>query len=134
MPELSEISSLYKRRYSIEHSYRFDKQSLLWDEPRLRTPEKMQTWTDIISAVHNEVTLARDIMLGERLPWQSIRRPASPQQVRRGCGGIIAQLGTPAAPPKVRGKSPGRLPGTAVKKAERFETVYKRTNNKKNLV
>src|SRR5436309_6390397 len=31
---LAEIWSLYKRRFGMEHSYRFEKQALLWDQPR----------------------------------------------------------------------------------------------------
>jgi hypothetical protein len=128
MPALSEIPSLYRRRFSIEHGYRFDKQSLLWDEPRLRTPEKFETWTHIVGAVHNQITLAHALTPGQRHPWESQRREATPQQVRRACGTIIAQLGTPAAPPRVRGKSPGRACGASIKGAPRFRTIFKQAD------
>jgi hypothetical protein len=49
----------------------------------------------------------------------------TPQQTRRAMARIIAQLGTPARPPKRRGKSPGRKFGSVVKKAMRYKTVYK---------
>src|SRR6185437_15845403 len=101
MPALCEIPSLYRRRFSIEHSYRFDKQNLLWEQPRLGTPEKFETWTQVVSAVHNQITLAHSLTPGQRHPWESQRREATPQQVRRACGRIIAQLGTPASVPQV---------------------------------
>lgn len=134
MPALSEIPSLYRRRFSIEHSYRIDKQCLLWEQPRLRTPEKLETWTQLVSAVHNQITLAHSFMLGQRHPWESRRREATPQQVRRACGRIIAQLGTPASVPQVRGKSPGRACGAVIPKAPRFKTIFKQTGNTKSLV
>lgn len=134
MPALSEIPSLYWRRFSIEHGYRFDKQNLLWERPRLRTPEKFETWTHIVSAAHNQITLAHSLTPGQRHPWESRRREATPQQVRRACGSIVAQLGSPAAPPRVRGKSPGRACGALIQKAPRFRTIFKQANCKKSLV
>ena len=131
MPALPEIPRLYRLRYCIEHSYRFDKQELLWEEPRLQTPEKFERWTQVVSAVHNEITLARRMADGVRQPWESHRREPTPQQVRRACGRIIAQLGTPASAPRVRGKSHGRPAGAEIKKAQRFPTIFKQTNIKK---
>jgi len=60
MPPLAQIPQIYRLRYCIEHSYRYDKQNLMWEEPRLRTPEKFQIWTDIVAAVHNQITLASE--------------------------------------------------------------------------
>ena len=37
---LAEIVPLYGLRFSLEHGFRFEKQSLLWDKPRLRRPEQ----------------------------------------------------------------------------------------------
>ena len=42
---LALVCSLYKRRYSHEHGYRGHSQDLLWDQPRLRTPEQFERWT-----------------------------------------------------------------------------------------
>jgi len=58
-------------------------------------------------------------------PWETSQRPASPQQVRRAMTKIVAQLGTPARPPKPRGKSPGRPKGARVRPAPRYQVVYK---------
>jgi hypothetical protein len=141
MPPLCEIPGLYRLRYSIEHSYRFDKQALLWAEPRLRTPEKFERWTQLVSIVHNEITLARylpeSVLTAVRRPWERWergRREPTPQQVRRGFPGILAQLGTPAALPKPRGNSPGRAPGATIRHAERHPVIYKQTSKKKKPV
>jgi DDE superfamily endonuclease len=115
----------YRRRYSHEHGYRFDKQGLLWTEPRLRTPEQFERWSQIVAIVHNHLVLARPRVQGVLRPWETGQREASPQQVRRAMATIVAQLGTPAQPPKPRGKSPGRPKGMLVRPAPRHPVVYK---------
>jgi hypothetical protein len=125
VPPLGEIWALYSRRYSLEHSYRFDKQHLLWAAPRLRTPEQFERWTQVVAAVHNQLVLAHSLVQAVRLPWESHNRPVTLQQVRRAMGGIIGMLGTPAQRVQPRGKSPGRLPGATIEAAERFPVVFK---------
>jgi hypothetical protein len=125
MPPLSEIPGLYRLRYGIEHCYRFRKQDLLWTEPKLRTPEKFEAWTGIVDAAQNQITVAREYRKDIRQPWAKRKTEATPQQVRAWLQTIIALLGTPAKPSQPRGKSPGRLPGAVVKKAERFKVVFK---------
>jgi hypothetical protein len=125
LPPLAEVARLYPRRFSIEHGYRFDKQDLLWAAPRVRTPAQMERWTDVVAAVHNEIGLARAQAQAQRLPWEDPRRPLSPRQVRRVLARIIAQEGTPAAPPRPRGKSPGRVRGAVVPRAPRHPVIRK---------
>jgi hypothetical protein len=125
LPDGSELAGLYPRRFGQEHGYRFDKQDLLWAAPRVRTPEQMERWTDLVAVVHNQLVLAQPRVEGERRAWESRTRATSPRQVRRAMGRIIAQLGTPAQPPQPRGKAPGRAVGTLVKRAERYAVVRK---------
>jgi hypothetical protein len=124
-PPLQEIPELYGRRYGQEHGYRFDKQELLWGKVRVRTPEQMQRWTDIVASVRNQVVLARSRVAPERRAWERAGREVTPGQVRRALGRIIAEVGTPARPPQPRGKSPGRALGARVKRAERHVVVRK---------
>jgi len=133
LPPLEQIPVLYGRRYSLEHAYRVDKQDLFWASVHLRTPEQMQSWTDILACVRDLLCLARDFA-DVRQPWESKRRPATPQQVRRALGPIIERLGTPARLPQVRGKSPGRRLGALVKKALRFPVTYKAADRAAPLV
>ena len=131
LPPLEQIEGLYKRRYSQEHGYRVDKQNLLWETPRLRTPEQFQTWTDMVAATRNLLCLARPLAQATRQPWESTRRQITPQQTRRTMPTILTYLGTPARAPQVRGKSPGRAVGAIIKKAPTYCVVYKATNKKK---
>jgi hypothetical protein len=122
---IPEVALGYRRRYSHEHGYRFEKQSLLWAVPRLRTPAHFERWSQVVAIVHNLLVLARAQVQPELRPWESSQREASPQQVRRAMAKIMVQLGTPAQPPKPRGKSPGRQTGAVVRPAPRYGVVYK---------
>jgi hypothetical protein len=122
---IAQVALLYDLRFSQEHGYRFRKQSLLWTEPRLRTPQQFDRWSHIVTIVHNLIVLARGFIEGELRPWENKQRKHSPQQVRRGLAKYLAELGTPAHPPKPRGNAPGRSSGTQVRKAERFPVVRK---------
>jgi hypothetical protein len=121
----AEVPTLYSCRYGIEHGYRFQKQRLLWDNPRLRTPAQFERWTQIVAVVQNLLRLARPMVAPLTQPWERTPRPATPQQVRRGLNKILGTLGTPARPVQPRGKSPGRAKGIRVPPATRFEVVKK---------
>ena len=125
-PELAEIWSTYKLRFSIEHGYRCDKQQLLWCTPRFRTPEEFELWTIIVGAVRNQLVLARPYVTGEHRLWESRYRAPTPAQVRRGMGRIVTLLGTPARPPKTRGLgAKGRQIGAVVTHAPRYPVIKK---------
>lgn len=130
LPPLDAVACLYPRRFSEEHGYRFDKQDLLWTAPRLRTPEQMERWTDVVSVVHNGLGVARPLVEALRLPWEDPTRPPSPRQVRRGLAKIIGHLGTPARPPRPRGKSPGRAKGAVIRPAARHPVLRKQPKAK----
>jgi hypothetical protein len=124
-PPLEEVPVVYSRRYSLEHGYRVEKQDLLWETPRLRTPEQFQNWTDLVACVKNQLGLARDLAGSLRQAWESSRRVSTPQQVRRCMGRIIAVLGTPARPCRPRGNSPGWPLGRVRKPVPTYPVVYK---------
>ena len=124
-PALSEVPTLYSLRYSLEHSYRVSKQDLLWEQPRLRTPEGFSCWTDMLSFVRNQLFLARDLADAQRRPWESKRRNNTPEQIRRAMGRIIAALGTPARLCQPRGYSGGWPAGRPRKLAETYGIVFK---------
>jgi hypothetical protein len=122
---LAQIALLYGLRFCQEHGYRFDKQALLWTQPRLRTPEQFDRWSQVVAIVHNLIALAREFIAPELHPWENKHRDPTPQQVRRGLAKFLPQLGTPASPPKPRGNPKGRKKGAVVRKATRFPIVRK---------
>ena len=108
---LAEISPTYRLRYSHEHGYRFDKQELLWDVPRLSTPERTERWTQVVACAHNLLVLARPLLEGGYRPWETRRAVPTLTQVRRAMPTLLHELGTPARPPQPRGKALGRVKG-----------------------
>jgi hypothetical protein len=128
---LSEISPIYRLRYSHEHGYRFDKQVLLWDVPRLSTPERTERWTQVVACAHNQLVLARPQLLGCYRPWETRRSVLTLSQVRRAMPTLLIQLGTPARPPQPRGKAPGRTKGFHPKPKPRPPVICKTSKTKK---
>ena len=124
-PEPCEVPVLYERRYHLEHGYRSAKQDLMWEKPRFRTPEQFSVWTDIVSVVRNELFLARDVVEAVLRPWESKLRRRTPEQVRRGMGRIIMQLGTPARGCRPRGYSPGWTAGRPRQPVTTYKVVFK---------
>src|SRR5205823_7015684 len=57
-------------RFGIEHSYRFEKQHLLWNAPRLRTPEQFERWTQIVAIAHNHLLLDRPLVQASPQLWE----------------------------------------------------------------
>jgi DDE superfamily endonuclease len=128
---LAEISPTYRLRYSHEHGFRLDKQVLLWDEPRLRTPAQTERWTQIVACAHNQLVLARPLVEGSYRPWETRRSVLTLAQVRRAMPAFLMQLGTPARPPQPRGKAPGRPKGFHPRQATRYPVVRKTSKKKK---
>jgi hypothetical protein len=123
--DLALIARGYVLRFGQEHGYRFDKQALMWAQPRLRTPAQFERWSHLVAIVHNHLVLGRSLVEPELHPWENKQRQPTPQQVRRGMSKLLPRLGTPARPPQPRGKSKGRTFGAPVKKAPRFAVVRK---------
>ncbi len=123
--ELAKVWPIYKRRYSIEHGFRFDKQDLLWTKPRLREPEHFELWTGLVSLVHDQLVIAEGLGRAVLRPWESSQRRPSPQQIRRGLAAILNELGTPARPSQKRGKGRGRAFGAKLLPATRYKVVNK---------
>ncbi len=128
---LEQICHYYRRRSAQEHGYRFDKQALLWDRPRLRTPEQTEIWTHIVACAHNQLVLARPLSVGVYRPWEMRRELPTLQQVRRSMPTLLCQLGTPACSPQPRGKAPGRAKGFKPKPTKRYSVIRKTSKKRK---
>jgi Transposase DDE domain len=114
LPEdLTELWRWYRRRFVIEHGFRFLKHDLGWTTVRPAGPAAADRWTWLLALALWELWLARPLVADRRLPWERAAPPErlSPGRVRRAFGGLLARLGSPARPPRRRGISPGRRPG-----------------------
>src|SRR5438874_10915457 len=122
---LEQVRPCYRKRFSQEHGYRFLKQDLLWTQAHLRTPEQVERWSWLVACACNQLLLCQQSGLAVLRPWENRQRPATPRQLRRGMPSLLQQLGTPAAPPKPRGKSPGWPKGRVRTPAEHFVVIKK---------
>ena len=126
-PDLDLLWRSYCRRFSLEHGIRFLKQALGWTAPRVRHPEQADRWTWLVLAAYSQLRLARGVVADRRLPWE---RPLpteklTPYRVLRCFVTLLPLVGTPAAAPKPRGRSPGRPRGSRSGPAKRYPAVKK---------
>jgi hypothetical protein len=103
----------YLRRYDLEHTIRFWKQTLGWTAPKLRSPAAADRWTWLVLAAHTQLRLARPLAVDLHRPWE---RPLpierlTPARVRRGFRYLRAKTTSPARAPKPAHPGPGRPPG-----------------------
>lgn len=104
----------YLRRFDLEHTFRFCKQTLGLTRPRLRTPEQADRWVWLILTSYTQLRLARHHTGDLRRPWEPPLDPATltPARVRRGFRRIRRTVGNPARAPKATQPGPGRPKGT----------------------
>jgi hypothetical protein len=123
----------YIRRFDLEHTIRFAKQTLGWTTPRPRHPDQADRWTWLVLAAYTQLRLAREAACDQRLPWERPRpQPRlSPYRVRRGFPRLLCTLGSPATTPKPFGRSPGRPKGRASGPAARYPAIKKPTKKRR---
>ncbi len=127
--DLGLIWRSYVRRFDLEHTFRFLKQTLGWSTPRVRHPEQADRWTWLVVAAFTQLRLARACVEDRRLPWERCYDTGrlTPIRVHRVVSALLAKLGTPAKPPKPCGRSPGRPKGRLSGPAKRYPAVKKAT-------
>jgi hypothetical protein len=126
MPPLGELWRHYLRRFAVDHWYRFAKQRLHWTLPQLAEVSATEAWSALMPIMSWQLWLARDEVKDHPLPWQSPADSLSPGRVAQAFAVILAAIGTPAKPPKLRGKSQGWPPGKPRRPRTRYPTVKKR--------
>jgi hypothetical protein len=126
-PGLDLIWRAYLHRFDIEHTFRFAKHSLGWDNAALRHPEQVTRWTWIIICAITQLRLARPLAEDHRRRWERRRSQAklSPGRVRRDFHRLAALAGTPASPPKPSRAGPGRPKGRRSTPAPRYDVSKK---------
>jgi hypothetical protein len=127
IPALDLCWRAYLRRFDIEHTFRFAKNTLGWTTPSLCTPAQAERWSWLVAAVLTQLRLARGHVDDLRLPWERPRPPdqLTPARVRRGFRRLRACIGTPASPPKYTKAGPGRPKGTRRPPRTRYPVVKK---------
>lgn len=131
---LTEGWKAYRRRYDVEHFFRFGKQRLLMTAYQTPEVQHEENWWQIAQLAYVQLWLARCLAEAMPRPWerylpqfqtQTKNQEASPSMVQRDFGRIIQEIGTPAKAPKPRGKSPGRTKGDRQKPRKRQRVIKK---------
>jgi hypothetical protein len=112
--DLDLLWKAYCRRFDLEHTIRFMKQTLGWSAPRFRHPEQANRWSWLLLAAYTQLRLARTIVADRRL---------TPTRVLRSFATLLASVGTQAEPPKPCGRSPGRPKGSRTGVAKRHPAL-----------
>lgn len=113
---LLDIYAAYLQRYDLEHFFRFGKQKLLLDKFQTPDDHHEEHWWRLVALAYLQLWAAKDMASNLPRPWEqylpsTTDRQSTPAMVLRDMSRIIRQIGTPAPPPKPRGKSPGRRKG-----------------------
>ncbi len=74
-------------------------QRLYWTLPNLRTPEQSERWSDLMPLMSWQLWLARDLVIENRLPWQSATINLTPGRVAQSMFSLLVDIGTPAKIP-----------------------------------
>jgi DDE superfamily endonuclease len=112
--DLPRLFAAFLRRFDLEHTFRFFKQTLGWTRPRVRTPEQGDRWTWLIMCAYTQLRLARGLAEDLRRPWEAPLDPdrLTPGRVRRGFPRIHRTTTRPAGAPKPTHPGPGRPKGS----------------------
>jgi hypothetical protein len=97
----------YISRWPIEPGIHFRKETLGWTLPHFQSKEAGDRWTELTALACWMIFLARPMVADTPLPWQKPQQRLTPQRVQQSIQPIFALIGSPARPPKRRGKAPG---------------------------
>jgi hypothetical protein len=120
---LHDLAYLYARRWDIEPSIRFRKQHLSWTLPAFQQSELCDRWIWLTQIAFWCLFLARPLVADCRLPWQKPVAALTPARVKRAYPALFSAIGTPAAPPQTRGKSPGWPTGKIRQPKKRYKPL-----------
>lgn len=131
--ELNLLWRTYLRRFDIEHTFRFFKQTLGFTRPRPRTAGQADRWAWLILAAYTQLRLARGLTRDLRHRWEKAldADKLTPGRVRRGFRRIRRAAGIPASAPKAAYPGPGRPKGRTSTPAPRHPVGKKHNKTDK---
>lgn len=115
----------YSCRWSVEPAIQFRNETLGWTQPRFQSKEVGDRWSELTAIACWLLFLARPIVEDKPLPWQKPQQQLTPQRVQQSLQSIFALIGSPAQPPKKRGKAPGWPQGRKRSPKQRYAVVKK---------
>ena len=125
--------SSYRARYDIEHFFRFGKTKLLLDAYQTPDVSHEESWWQLVMLAYAQLYLARESVTQCPEPWErylpQFQQPqpkvVTPTQTQRGFQKVLAEIGSPTAACKPRGKPRGRATGESALKREDSPVIFK---------
>jgi hypothetical protein len=122
----NQVYNAYKRRFDIEHFFRFGKRKLLLNSFQTPKVESEENWQWIAGLSQWMLYFAKQHAAYHPLPWEKKGRELlSPSDVQRDYARIIKEIAQQANFPKRRGNSSGRHLGTKLAKRKRYKIIRK---------
>lgn len=126
----------YRRRYDIEHFFRFGKDKLLLASSLTPDVNHATCWWNFVLLAYVQLYLAKESVTILPRKWerylpiyksatQDRKRIATPSQTQRGFGLVLDEIGTPAKDCRPRGNPKGRALGDNQVKRKRHSIVFK---------
>ena len=120
------VYNIYKRRFDIDHFFRFGKRKLLLNSFQTPKVESEENWLWIAGLSQWMLYFAKQHAAYHPLPWEKKGRELlNPSQVQRDYERIIKEMAQQAKFPKRRGNSNGRPFGTKLPKRQRHKIIRK---------
>lgn len=125
----------YLRRFDLEHTFRFFKQTLGLTRPRIRTSAQADRWAWLLITAYTQLRLARTLIADHHRPWEKPLTPdrTTPGRVHRRFRHLHRTIHNPASTPKPSRPGPGRPKGSTTGPAPRHPITKKpNKRNKRN--
>lgn len=127
---LEHIYQAYTQRSDLEHFFRFGKQKLLMADYQTPDLKREERWWHLAHLAYLQLWVAHETAACLPRPWernlpQHKAEKITPSLVQRDFERLISQFGTPAKPPKHRGKPPGRKKGFRLSPRQRHTVLKK---------
>ena len=123
---IRQIYDAYRRRFDIEHFFRFGKRKLLLNSFQTPKVESEENWLWIAMLSQWMLYFAKEYAAYHPLPWEKKgRKLLSSCHVQRDYGRIIKEIVQHTHFPKRRGNSSGRPLGTKLTKRKRYKIIKK---------
>ena len=129
---IKEAYHYYRRRYDIEHFFRFGKGKLLITAYQTPETSNEENWWKLCFLAYQQLYLCRGLASSQPMPWErylpankNTQAVQSPSQTQRGFANLLEQLETPAVICLERGAAPGRIAGTKQEKRPRSDIIFK---------
>lgn len=130
---IQQVYDAYKRRFDIEHFFRFGKRKLLLNSFQTPKVESEENWQWIVGLSQWMLYFAKQYAAYHPLPWEKKSRELlSPSHTQRDYGRIIKEMAKLVNFPKRRGNSNGRPFGAKLPKRKHYKIIRK-SKSKQNL-